>query len=260
MGFHSRRVATLVIFKDNVASMLNIEHTKDDDEVTLKKLGEETSQESRTVKEELKSYQDYLVMTADMQIYKIIFNIIFATPDLRTKIIPRPIFKKNELNNMAGLENTLSELFAKSRTKAWTELVIKPALLIMQFTRATHGPDYALLTATMNKMLPCFSATHKHISIWTLLLSLIDISTKRSWTTVPPWRAYTSPQWRALEWHSIRPVLWNHLDKAWEKVQVVLSEQCKTHKHWQIGPIVNMQLWHWWWTCRWWLRTKPCQN
>ena len=76
MVFHSRRVATLVIFKDDVASMLNIEHTKDDDEVTLKKLGEETSQESRTVKEELKSYQDYLVMTADMQIYKIIFNIM----------------------------------------------------------------------------------------------------------------------------------------------------------------------------------------
>ena len=64
---------------------------------------------------------------------------------------------------MAGLENTLSELSAKSRTtKAWTELVIKPTLLIMQFTRATHGPGYALLAATMNKMLPCFSAAHKH--------------------------------------------------------------------------------------------------
>ena len=60
-------------------------------------------------------------------------------------------------------ENNLSELSAKSRTtKAWTELVIKPTLLIMQSTRATHGPDYALLTATMNKMLPCFSAAHKH--------------------------------------------------------------------------------------------------
>ena len=77
-------------------------HTKDDDEVTLKKLGKETSQESRTVKEELKSYQDYHVMTVDMQIYKIIVNIIFASPDLRTKVILRPIFEKNELNNMAG--------------------------------------------------------------------------------------------------------------------------------------------------------------
>ena len=102
-------------------------------------------------------------MTAGKQVYKIIVNIIFAAPDLRTKILLRPIFEKNELNNMAGLENILSELSAKSRTtKAWTRLVIKPTLLIMQFTWATHGPDYALLTATVNKMLPCFSAAHKH--------------------------------------------------------------------------------------------------
>ena len=163
MSFHSKGVATLVVFNDNAISTLNIVHTKDDDEVTLKKLGKETSQESMTVKEELKSYQDYLVMTADMQIYKIIVNIIFATPDLRTKVILRPIFEKNELNNMAGLENILSEPSAKNRTtKAWTELVIKPTLLIMQFTQAVHGPDYALLTATMNKVLPCFSPAHKH--------------------------------------------------------------------------------------------------
>ena len=77
MSFHSKGVATLVVFNDNVARTLNIVHTKDDDEVTLKKLGKETSQESRTVKEELKSYQDYLVTTADMQIDKIIVNIIF---------------------------------------------------------------------------------------------------------------------------------------------------------------------------------------
>ena len=32
--------------------------------------------------------QDYFVMTADMQIYKIIVSIIFATLDLRTKVIP----------------------------------------------------------------------------------------------------------------------------------------------------------------------------
>ena len=48
--------------------------------------------------------------------------------------------------------------------------------------------------------------------------------------------------------------------KSMEKVQVVLSEQHKTHKEWQIGPIVNMQLWHWWWTYRGWLRKKPCQK
>ena len=113
VSFHSKGVATLVVVKDNVANTLNIMHTKDDDEVTLKKLGKETSQESRTVEEELKSYQDYLVMTADMQIYKIIVNIIFATLDLRTKVLLRPIFEKNELNNMAGSENTLSELSAK---------------------------------------------------------------------------------------------------------------------------------------------------
>ena len=46
--------------------MLHIVHTKDDDEVILKKLGKETSQESGTVIEELTSCLDYLVMTADM--------------------------------------------------------------------------------------------------------------------------------------------------------------------------------------------------
>ena len=97
-------------------------------------------------------------------------------------------------------------------------------------------------------------------STWTLILSLIDISTKRSWTAFPPWKAYTSPQWWALEWHSIRLVHWNHLDKAWKRSQVVLSEQHKTHKHWQIKPIVNMQLWHWWWTYWWWLKKNSCQK
>ena len=77
VSFHSKGVATLFVFKDNVASRLNVVHTKDDDEVTLKKLGKETLQELRTVKEEPKSYQDYLVMTADMQIYMKIVNIIF---------------------------------------------------------------------------------------------------------------------------------------------------------------------------------------
>ena len=85
VSFHPKGNATLLVFKEeNVSSMLHIVHTKDDDEVTLKKLGKETSQESRTVKEELKSYLDYLVMTADMQIYKIIVNIVFTIPDLRT--------------------------------------------------------------------------------------------------------------------------------------------------------------------------------
>ena len=119
--------------------------------------------------------QDYIVMTADMQIDKIFVNIIFATPDLRTYVIPflgfkhflmdfvycvgtlmsgsslksilcgtfesvdkmldgkkypqniyalrfltedifRPIFEQNQLNNMAGLDNTMSKLSAKRRT------------------------------------------------------------------------------------------------------------------------------------------------
>ena len=60
-SLHFNGVVTLVVFKDNVA-MFYILHTNDYDEVTLTKLGKETSQESRTVKEELKSYQDYLVM------------------------------------------------------------------------------------------------------------------------------------------------------------------------------------------------------
>ena len=47
-------------------------------------------------------------------------------------------------------------------TKAWTELVIKPTLFIMQFPRATHEHEYALLTSTMNNMLPYVFAAHKH--------------------------------------------------------------------------------------------------
>ena len=143
---------------------------------------------------------------------------------------------KNELNNMTGLENTLSELSANSQTtKARTELVIKPTLLIKQFTRATHGPDYALLTATMNKLLPWFfrCSQTQLCSIWTLLLSLIDISTTRSWTAVPPWSAYTSPQWRALEWHSIRPVHWNHLGKVWKRSQWCYRSNANSGK---LGP------------------------
>ena len=42
-SFQSKGVATLVVFKDNVASTLNSVHTKDDDEVALKTLGKETS-------------------------------------------------------------------------------------------------------------------------------------------------------------------------------------------------------------------------
>ena len=166
--------------------------------------------------------QEYLVITADQQIYKVIVDILFATPDLMTKLIPilgfmhflmdfiacvgklmadsglktilsgtfgsvdrmlegkkfpqnvralrllteellRPIIENNELNNMDSLEEVLGDLSTKSRTtKAWIELVIKPTLLIMQFTRTTHEPDYALLTSTMNKMLPYFFAPHKH--------------------------------------------------------------------------------------------------
>ena len=166
--------------------------------------------------------QEYLVITADQQIYKVIVDILFATPDLITKMmpilgfmhflmdfvscigtlmadsglsnilcgtfgsvdkmlqgkkypqniralrllteeLPHPIVENKELNNMADLENVLADLSTKSRTtKAWTELVIKPTLLIMQFTRATHEPDYALLITTMNKMLPYFFAANKH--------------------------------------------------------------------------------------------------
>ena len=39
VSFHSKGVATLVVFEDYVTSKLNIVHTKDDDKVTLKKLG-----------------------------------------------------------------------------------------------------------------------------------------------------------------------------------------------------------------------------
>ena len=191
MSFHSKGVTTLVVFKDNVASTLNIVHTKDDDEVTLKKLGKETSQESRTVKGELKSYEDHLVMTADMQIYNIIVDIIFTTPDLKTKVILRPIFEKNKLNNMAGLENNLSELSAKSRTTkafnnqthiAYNAIHSSNAWAWLCLTDCNYEQDASMLFRCSQTQL-CL--------IWILLLSLIDISTKRSWTAVAPWRAYT---------------------------------------------------------------------
>ena len=54
---------------------------------------------------------------------------------------------------------------------------------------------------------------------------------------------------------SLKPLEWSV-----ERVQVVLLEQHKTHKQWRRKPIVNMQLWHWWCTYRWWLRKKPCQK
>ena len=53
-GFHSKGVARLVVFKDNVASTLNIVRTEDDDEVTIKKLGKVISQELKTVKGDFK--------------------------------------------------------------------------------------------------------------------------------------------------------------------------------------------------------------
>jgi len=97
---------------------------------------------------------------------------------LLTEQLLHPIIENNELNNMADLENLLADLSTKSRTtKAWTELVIKPVLLSMQFTRATHEPDYALLFTTMNKMLPYFFAAHKQLcSLWYFLLSLFDLA------------------------------------------------------------------------------------
>ena len=97
---------------------------------------------------------------------------------LLTEELLGPIIENNELNNMDSLEEVLGDLSTKSRTtKAWIELVIKPTLLIMQFTRATHEPDYALLTSTMNKTLPYFFAAHKHNysrPVWSFLLSLFD--------------------------------------------------------------------------------------
>lgn len=82
---------------------------------------------------------------------------------LLTEELLRPVIKKNELNSMTSLEEVLADLSARSRTtKAWTELVIKPTLLIMQFTRATHEPDYPFLISTVDQMLPYFFAAHKH--------------------------------------------------------------------------------------------------
>ena len=51
VSFHSKGVATLVVFKDHVASTLIIVCTEDDDEITLKKLGKKLLQELKTVQE-----------------------------------------------------------------------------------------------------------------------------------------------------------------------------------------------------------------
>ena len=60
VSFHPKGVATLVVFKDNVASKLNIVCTEDDDEVTIKKLSKEMLKELKTVKEELESYDVHI--------------------------------------------------------------------------------------------------------------------------------------------------------------------------------------------------------
>ena len=88
--------------------------------------------------------------------------------------------------------------------------------------------------------------------------SLIGISTKRSWTAVPPWRAYTSPHWRALEWHSILPVHWNRLDEAWKRPKWCYRSNTKPTNSDNVGPKSTC-------SCdtdelQCWLRKKPCQN
>lgn len=138
---------------------------------------------------------------------------------LLTEQLLHPITENNELNNMADLENLLADLSTKSRTtKAWTELVIKPVLLSMQFTRATHEPDYALLFTTMNKMLPYFFAAHKHnyarygtffCRSLTWLPSEVEQQFLRGEQILQ-----SASHGRAVEWYSFRPVHRNHMDEA----------------------------------------------
>ena len=135
-----------------------------------------------------------------------------------TKELLRTIVKNKELNNMAGLENLLVNLSTKSRTtKAWTELVIKPTLLIMQFTRATHEHDYD----------PYFFAAHKHnyarycLSICcslTWLPSEVKQQILHCWADSPS------------EWYSIRPIHQNHMDEARKG-----SERC----HWKHAKLTD---------------------
>ena len=87
------------------------------------------------------------------------YPLIIHALRLLSEELLQPLFKKNELSVMGDLETLLQDILAKSKTsKAWIELVIKPTFLIMQFIRATHEPDYALLIPTISSTLPYFFA------------------------------------------------------------------------------------------------------
>ena len=167
-----------------------------------------------------------------------------CAPRLLTKEIIRPIFEKNELNNMAGLENILSELSAKSQTtKPWNELVIKRTLLIMQFTRATDEPDYTLLTATMNKMLPYFFAAHKHnYARYGLFichsLTYLPNDVEQHFLLGEHILHHTDGLGMAFhQTSSLKP-----LDEARERSKWCYRSNTKPTNSGQHGPIVNMQL------------------
>ena len=144
--------------------------------------------------------QDYFVMTADMQIYKIIVSIIFATLDLRTKVIPILgsthflmdfVSCVGTLMSGSGLKSILCGTFGSVEKRLegkkyphniralrlLTEEILRPIITKMSWTTwlawrilrqnfllkvELQRSDYALLTATINKMLPHFFATHKH--------------------------------------------------------------------------------------------------
>ena len=104
----------------------------------------------------------------------------------------------------------------------------------MQFTRATDEPDYALLTATMNKTPPYFFAAHNHNYTWYGLFCF------RSLTYLPNEVVQQFLRGKHILHHT--DGLWNGIPSdqfietvGWsaEKVQVVLPEQHKTHKQWE---------------------------
>lgn len=172
---------------------------------------------------------------------------------LLTEELLRPVIVNNQLNNMAGLEEVLVYLSSKIRTtKAWTDLVIKPTLLIMQFTRATHEPDYALLIYKMNKMFPYFFSDHKHN------YALYGLSSVALWHDPHLKSSSNSLMWSrfSITWKGCGMVF--HLINSlkipeWseQRARLALLETHKNHKRWQHGHTVSSS-WDTYRECKWW--------
>ena len=218
-GFNTRncRESQMIAFPKSAARYHPLINAKPAEHDTVNTALHQAVQISKDAK------QDYVVITADLQIYKVIVAIQFFQPALMTNIVAligrmhmlmdfigalgtllkasglyailkgtfgsvekmmegkkypqnvralrmlaeeilRPILiKRLDISNMEELETVLEELSAKSKTcKLWIDLVIKPAFIIMLYTRSDHEGDFSLHLYATILMLPYIFAAHKY--------------------------------------------------------------------------------------------------